>query len=90
LLFVRCWNEYSSTDEHGANSASLEANNKLATVDGSPGADPWYMFDQVKAILHQWKTGTLPPTLKAATIGVDTEITRSVERQQPLQSGTRQ
>lgn len=66
LLFVRCWNEYSSTDEHGANSASLEPNNKLATVDGSPGRDPWYMFSQVKAILHQWKNGTLLPTFTPA------------------------
>jgi hypothetical protein len=53
-LVVRCFNEFSTTDEdyNGGNAFTLEVNNWLNHYDGSPNADPWHMWDNVGRMLR--------------------------------------
>ncbi|MFT3864546.1 MAG: RICIN domain-containing protein [Solirubrobacterales bacterium] len=52
-IMVANWNEFSSTDEHGAASRTIEPNTQLYKVDSTPGhADPWYFFNGVKSELQ--------------------------------------
>lgn len=54
---VRAWNEFSTTDEHMGQAYTLEPNSRLATVDGSPGADPWWVFNSIAPAIAAWKQG---------------------------------
>ena len=62
-LVIRCWNEFSSTDENAywinealrigvANAFTLEPNNQLHKYDQDHKEDPWYYFCSVKALLQ--------------------------------------
>lgn len=56
IVLVHNWNAFPVFgDEMRDHSTTLEPNTVLPLVDGSPGADPWYFFNEVKRELRALK-----------------------------------
>jgi hypothetical protein len=53
-LIVRCFNEFSTTDEdhNGGHAFTIEVNTQLHHYDGSPNAEPWHMWNSIRSVLN--------------------------------------